>query len=353
MSDSVKAAMDPKQELPANWLKPALHSVYLQAMINFAERHDYSQGTRGQYLELRPGMHSYLYTYNLLKELHYSPDPLVGMEFGLLVPPAAHGAMGQAAVTSFDIGQAIALIAEYTPMRNDLVQYSWREEQDNGTLTMTPSFEMGEFSDFILAATTTTFFQMILFLMGPRAASGIVMETPWRFDRRALSQLNIAGTVELRYARGVDHSALVLPVEALRYRNATRDARQNRFACESCRSELALLHGSIAARVKTYLQGKDCRSWPVLNAMASQLSMSRRTLIRKLEREGTSYQALVDEIKGNLACWKLENTEQSIGDLSYLLGYDDESNFSRKFRRWRGMTPSQYRKFLASNREGA
>ena len=339
----VKDRLSQHQELPSHWLTPGLHSVYLHAMINFAESRDDCGIFNRRNTDFRPGLHTYLQTYNLLKELRFPTDPVAGFEFGLSVPPAAHGAMGQAAVSSSNVADAFATIAQYTPMRNNLVQYDWFEQAEVGTLTIEPLFDMDEYSDMILAATIATFVQMVVFLVGSRSVSGLTVKAPWQIQHQTLSREDLIPGIEFRYVRGGQSAAIVVPAQVLSHRNATRDAVQYRQACESCRSELAALQGSCAAQVTSYLQSMECSQWPKLNGVATHLAMSRRTLIRKLKAEGTSYQALTDEIKGKLACWRLENTHVPIGDLAFSLGFADESNFSRSFRRWRGMTPSQYR----------
>lgn len=335
------------QKLPASWLAPALHSVYLHAMINFAEAEVDGALNSNRNSDFRPGLHNYLQTHNLLKELHFPTEPITGFAFGLSVPPAAHGAMGHAAVTSPNVGEALATIAKYTPMRNNLIRYDWAESDETGTLSIEPRFDMGEYSEMILAATIATFVQMIAFLIGSKVGSnrikGLAVELPWPVQHQPLSRTGPVSGVEFRHLSHQQRAAIVVPMQVLSHRNATRDAMQFRQACESCASELAQLQGSCAAEVKSYLQSMACSDWPILSVVADHLAMSRRTLIRKLEAEGTSFQALADEIKGNVACWQLENTSVPIGNLAFSLGFADESNFSRTFRRWRGMTPSQYR----------
>jgi AraC-like DNA-binding protein len=71
---------------------------------------------------------------------------------------------------------------------------------------------------------------------------------------------------------------------------------------------------------------------------------SPRTLIRRLVAEGVTYQALLDEAKSEMACWMLKNTPLPMSAIAERLGFVDDTNFSRSFRRWRGSTPMAYRK---------
>jgi len=79
------------------------------------------------------------------------------------------------------------------------------------------------------------------------------------------------------------------------------------------------------------------------DAMAEQLHMSRRTLQRKLAEADLTYQKLVDDTRRDLAMRHLEDPRRSITDVTFLLGFSQQSAFTRAFRRWTGMSPSAYR----------
>lgn len=82
---------------------------------------------------------------------------------------------------------------------------------------------------------------------------------------------------------------------------------------------------------------------PDLDEIAQQLNMSSRTLQRRLKEEGLTYKQLLEETRAQLAQQYLSNSQRSIGEVSYLLGFTEPSNFIRAFRRWTGETPAQYR----------
>jgi AraC-like DNA-binding protein len=80
-----------------------------------------------------------------------------------------------------------------------------------------------------------------------------------------------------------------------------------------------------------------------LARIAKALGASERSLQRRLADEGTSFQALADEIRYALACRYLDQREPSLSEIAYLLGFHDLSGFYRAFRRWSGTTPIEYR----------
>jgi AraC-like DNA-binding protein len=77
--------------------------------------------------------------------------------------------------------------------------------------------------------------------------------------------------------------------------------------------------------------------------VAALFSMHRRTLCRRLTAHGTSFQALVDEIRYEIARQFLEDSEADVGHIAAMLDYADASAFTRAFRRWSGCTPARWR----------
>lgn len=78
--------------------------------------------------------------------------------------------------------------------------------------------------------------------------------------------------------------------------------------------------------------------------VARQLGLSTRALQRKLAEEATSYGALVDGTRRDLALAYLREARHSMTDIGYLLGFSGAASFTRAFRRWTGKTPSDYQR---------
>lgn len=84
--------------------------------------------------------------------------------------------------------------------------------------------------------------------------------------------------------------------------------------------------------------------FPEIGAAASRHGISPRTLRRRLEAEGTSYGALVQEVRIGLARKYLRETVMTIDDIAGHLGYSDASNFRRAFVKATQTTPTAYRR---------
>lgn len=77
--------------------------------------------------------------------------------------------------------------------------------------------------------------------------------------------------------------------------------------------------------------------------VAALLQITKRTLARRLEAEGTSFRALSDDIRHEIARQLLENTAMTITDIGLALNYSEASAFSRAFRQWADATPREWR----------
>ena len=81
--------------------------------------------------------------------------------------------------------------------------------------------------------------------------------------------------------------------------------------------------------------------------IARLLSVSERTLQRQLQREGATFQQLLDITRQELAESYLRQPDVSLAEASYMLGFAEQSNFTRASKRWFNLSPGQYRAKLA------
>jgi AraC-like DNA-binding protein len=91
--------------------------------------------------------------------------------------------------------------------------------------------------------------------------------------------------------------------------------------------------------INSLLPTRDCTA----KTVAACMGYSLRSLQRKLEREGTTFQKQLDRVRLELAISYLQEPRFSLTDIGELLGFAESSVFTRSFKRWFGITPSQWR----------
>lgn len=94
----------------------------------------------------------------------------------------------------------------------------------------------------------------------------------------------------------------------------------------------------------TALLIEQIASPPGLDATASVLGVSPRSLRRKLAESGTSYQKLLDSVRLKVAHRLLTATDMPVASVGYELGFDNASDFGRAFKRWSGQSPLSVRR---------
>ena len=88
--------------------------------------------------------------------------------------------------------------------------------------------------------------------------------------------------------------------------------------------------------------------FPGLDQVADRLAMSPRTLRRKLGQLDVRFQDLLDEERRRVAEDYLEDSTLTIQQIAEQCGFNDSQNFSQAFRRWSGMSPTEFRKACKS-----
>ena len=100
--------------------------------------------------------------------------------------------------------------------------------------------------------------------------------------------------------------------------------------------------GKLRATIASYLSD----GYPSASFSAELMGCSARTLARKLSAQNLTYGNLVDDLRFNRAKELLQNSDQRIGDIALIVGFLDQGNFNRMFRRMSGMGPKQFRKAM-------
>jgi AraC-like DNA-binding protein len=96
-------------------------------------------------------------------------------------------------------------------------------------------------------------------------------------------------------------------------------------------------------RVRLAIQQKLTGRRPTIDDIADALHLSSRTLQRRLQDEGSSFQRVLDEARHQLARHYLNNSVLELNEAAYLLGYEDGNSFVRAFRAWEGVPPARWR----------
>lgn len=109
----------------------------------------------------------------------------------------------------------------------------------------------------------------------------------------------------------------------------------------------------LAARIRRRLREIPPEAWPDGDTLARQLHTSTATLRRRLEKEGITYRGILDGLRRDLAICHLSDGQLSMAEIAAQLGFTETSAFYRAFKKWTGLAPGQYRRFLPQSANAA
>ncbi len=267
-------------------------------------------------------------------------EPGLGFYLGLSMRASSHGYLGFAAMASATLGDALDVAVRFTPTRTDAM--ALHKHVSNGVVSVVVEelAPMGEATDVLVLSMLIGLQVVGEALAGCRmsGSADVALPEPPNMDR---FQNVVRGGI--RFGQPVhqlvfDASALDLPL-------VMADKAAHALAREQCERELAELgyDGQASRRLRALMEQKDA-GFPSLDEAAKVLGFSPRTLKRRLDDEGTSFSAIVDELRRQRALILLRSPAMSVDDVADRVGYSDIANFTRAFRRWTGMTPTAYRR---------
>ncbi|MBB5017561.1 AraC-like DNA-binding protein [Chitinivorax tropicus] len=99
----------------------------------------------------------------------------------------------------------------------------------------------------------------------------------------------------------------------------------------------------IVSRVREAIVHSLAQDKARLNLIATGLGMTVRTLQRKLKDADSSFQQVLDHTRCDLAKHYLRETDLSLTDIAFLLGYQEQSSFNHAFKEWLGVNPGAWR----------
>ena len=305
-------AEDILQGTRLNW--EALHAGH--AFVSFAEMH----GLIAQALEL-------------------TQSPWLGLEVGLGTDLAAHGAVGYAGMASRDVGEALELLPAYGALRQNLMAFTLDQLGTSALLELQEDLPDANAREYVLGHITGAVFRFLQTITGHDWSADVALH--WPMPAPAWADIYRKQFPHIIF--GAPHWSITFSAAQLATPTLAADQLARSQAVRDCERQIEQRReGQLTERIRARLLACEGH-YPSLQTMAEHEHLSPRSLIRHLHSEGSSYQALLDQVRQDAAFWLLSRSTATVEDIAVQLGYSDPSNFSRTFRRWTGQTPREFR----------
>jgi AraC-like DNA-binding protein len=275
--------------------------------------------------------------------VHLSKDPSFGLHLGESLQGAALGVVGQLIQACRNVGEALTQAAAFSHLVTDLFRLEVTPPGTTFAIRFIPDPGRAEESPFVFRQMMDLFMAFTL-----HEADGLVLEKlkplavtlPHAAENageyaRVLRGTPVVGAGE--YSLTFEGRYWQEPILTANYQLQQVLLRQARATGDPYART-----GSLQERLLRYLRSNAYLGLPTLEAVAANFAISPRSLQRKLQEEGVTYQQLVDQARKSLALQYLASGRHPLKEISYILGYNEVSAFSRAFKRWTGAAPMHY-----------
>ncbi|AZG33503.1 MULTISPECIES: AraC family transcriptional regulator [Shewanella] len=272
--------------------------------------------------------------------INLSARPDLGLHVGNRISINTHGMMGFAMLNSSTLKQAIDTLKQFINTRTPLVRVNIHETADTMVITFQEVQPLGVIQQPFMDALLVTIAKLLQQLSPHSPALcqinlSFPAPTYWQ-------QYSALTKVPVHFNQA--STQFILTQTLLTQRLEMADPSSFMQARQWCINELDLLNGqqSLSDKLYQYLLPSPM-PLPSLSDTAAHFHMTPRTLHRHLAQQQSSYKTIVASVNHHIAKHYLSQSQGSIKQLAYQLGYVDVTNFRRAFKRWQGMTPSEYR----------
>jgi AraC-like DNA-binding protein len=273
-----------------------------------------------------------------------SPDPMFAYRTGLRFHMPAYGMYGFAMLSSMDFRQTMRFAEQYHQLAAPLVDHAFTEGEGAGVWTITPK-PHAQIDPILYRHLVELQFGIHTSLhrdmMGPEFAPRelrVTYQPPPDPDGYAQA---LGAPVHF----GQPRNQLVYDAGWLDRRPELGNGLTYSHVLEICDRLLDDLqrHAGVVGDVRHLLLTRLMRDM-TLEGVATELNVSVRTLRRRLAEKGASYRQIVDDLRREMAIKYLRDTDMTVEDVAFTLGFNDAANFRRAFRRWTSATPQDFRR---------
>lgn len=275
------------------------------------------------------------------------------IHFGGQLGVGNHGPLSFAALSAPTLGVALQALADFMIIRTSGFATELRENQSQLELILHDRSGHPLAGRWLIESGFLVVQNLIETITGhppgDNAELSFTYEQP--NNHKALSELF---KLPCRYL--ADYNCLSIPLSWAGIPSPLYDAdafHSNIAKCRELKLQLIAdkddVHNLVNARLLAHFERRTSNrakseKIPSVAAIAEELCMSPRSLIRKLEHQGSSYKTILRTIRLEQAQYLLKNTHYTAAEIADKLAYQDAANFGRAFKSWTGNTPTVWRR---------
>lgn len=281
-----------------------------------------------------------VYCQVLIRAAERLQDPLLGLHMGQTIEPATFGALGYVLLACDNLGAALMRMQRYHRLMHDINPISHHLADEHLELRWGVSHgKPGALFDEMGLSSLVAVGRSLCGQALPMMAVDFVNPPPR--DPRPYTRYF---GCPVRFAQPI--TRVVMPLRHLALPLLRPDATLLRLMEGQVDEAFAQLPqtGDLADLTRQVITHLTRQGVPELEQVARELRLSPRVFYRRLAQQGLQFRDLREATLRQLAELHLRDARLSLGEVGALLGYSEQSAFSRAFQRWAGVSPMQWRK---------
>ncbi|RKF18021.1 AraC family transcriptional regulator [Alginatibacterium sediminis] len=276
--------------------------------------------------------------------LQLSGQPHLGLEVGINSRVSDFGMLGYAFFSSANLGDALLLGFKYLRLAGPVLRKRMGVENGICYFQGEGLLELDEMLPFCTEYWFSAIYSLCCEVLGAPIHS-IKLSLPYPKPTYATRYADIFNC-EIEFDSPMmewqfDASILAMDIPSANAATLSTCIQ----SCEQIQSKLRGAHKT-SERIAALLLSRPGQ-YPSIEQTALEFGMSSRTLRRHLDKENSSYSAIVADTRFAVASQYLEQHQLSLDEIASRVGFSDVSNFRNAFKKWAGLSPSQYRKSMA------
>ncbi len=290
----------------------------------------------------------------ILNALRITGDPHLGPRLAMSFEPQYIGAPAYAALNAASLRDGLDVLGRFVHLTFPAIDFVYSDQRedlakDEAEVCIRPKLPLGDVAYFFIGSALTVLNRLLLDMLRTpiiacRVEATIAEPEGWSVIAAEISR------VPVRF--GARENRIVFPAHLLQAPLPGSDPINHARLVAICEklAEDCGFRTTTVRQVQEFLEAPENLGAPLARA-ATALGYSERGLRRQLERTGTSFRRLADEVRERRAKDLLVNTARPIQAIAFDLGFESASNFARSFKRWTGSSPKAFREKPISRKD--
>jgi AraC-like DNA-binding protein len=271
-------------------------------------------------------------------------DPALGLHLGSRVVVRDMGLVGYAVYHSATLREAFERMSRYSRIVNEALVIRLLDDEDSGRVVVDKAARLDELVHPLVS-------RLASLVTVAREITGVPLSPiAVRFRKtRPADVSEFQGFFRGRLEFDADEASLVFGREDLDRPVVAADETLSGYLDRLADEVLESIDSSVTfkQRVRRAIWFDLSGGKPSLRSVAKQLGVSPRTLQRRMEEDGTSFAVELDALRHEMAMRLLQDHTLAVYEVAFLLGYSEPSTFYRAFRRWKRLSPQEYRRTVS------